>query len=363
MRLVGLCAVLLSGCCCNPFSGSTSSSEWDRVVARERANRQTEALEAGTANVFVIEVSLPAGLTQAEQDALDDRRLRREVAALELQVSERKQAKGLVVRERWSSQEVGFPASELPKHRLAPDAGVIHETIDGQPWVRATILRGPFEEEVGGLPAEEVAAAWAPVLERQRAVVAAIDAEPVEAPRPLEVSQRIRFVTLYPPAPMIEESGFSGVDACSACLQAAARHHAVFVRSFGFLPFQPRAVTRAQLEAGLVVSGSVSFGSVAEASSSSVDMPSSGRVVVRLEKSCPATVVQLSDTVTVGNGSGVIAVPVREERSWTELRDATCAGTGETQREVVAPSAVVSRAGQNPLSSRVMQLRAVLAAP
>jgi hypothetical protein len=362
MRLVGLGALLLSGCCCNPFSGSESTREWDRVVSRERANRQTEALEAGTANVFVLEVSLPAGLTQAEQDALDDRRLRREVAALELQVSERKQAKGLVVRERWSTQEVGFPASQLSEHRLAPDAGVIHETIDGEPWVRATILRGPFEAEVAGLPREEVDAAWAPVLERQRATLAAIDAEPVAAPRPLEVAERIRFVTLYPPAPMIEEAGFSD-DRCSACLQAAARHRAIYTRSLGFLPFQPRAVLRAQLEEGLPLTGSVSFGSVAEASSSSVDVPSSGRAVVRLEKSCPATLVEVRDTVTVGTGSGVIAVPVREERGWTELRDATCAGSGETQRVVVGRGAVVARSGQNPLSSRVMQLRAVLAAP
>lgn len=71
-----------AGCCC-PGAEFTDREEWKLAVQREKANPQVYALEAGTANVFEIELSYPRGWTQADEDAAAERAAQREVARLQ----------------------------------------------------------------------------------------------------------------------------------------------------------------------------------------------------------------------------------------------------------------------------------------
>jgi hypothetical protein len=47
----------------------TDTEPWKIAVLNETANPQVLALDAGTANVFEIEVSYPRGWTQADYDS------------------------------------------------------------------------------------------------------------------------------------------------------------------------------------------------------------------------------------------------------------------------------------------------------
>lgn len=292
LRGVALLAVGLagSGCCCNPFSASTDDSDWSRAVARERDNRQSEALEPGTANVFSLEVSAPAGLTQQAQADDDEVTLHHEAVRLELQLAERQGAQSSA-------------------------------------------------------------------LQALRDELAALDETPKRAAAEgLEVREQLEFVVLYPQVPMIEERGFSSDPTCAACLDAAARHRAIPLRSFGSPGLDLRTVDRASLEAGVRLTGAISVGSIEESNTASVHVPSQGKAVLKLVRSCPAKVVRVDDTLTVGTGSGVIAVPRREERSWHELREAGCVTSGRLRR-VTRGEPLVSSPEKAPSYLRVLQAR------
>lgn len=71
-----------SGCCCNGME-FTDTEPWKNAVLNEVANPQVRALDAGTANVFEIEVSYPRLWTQADEDAALERAARREVKWLQ----------------------------------------------------------------------------------------------------------------------------------------------------------------------------------------------------------------------------------------------------------------------------------------
>ncbi len=77
-----LAALGCSGCCCNGME-FTDKEPWKLAVLNEIANPQVPALDAGTANVFEIEVSYPRGWSQADEDAAIERVARREVKRLQ----------------------------------------------------------------------------------------------------------------------------------------------------------------------------------------------------------------------------------------------------------------------------------------
>jgi hypothetical protein len=54
--------------------------------------------------------------------------------------------------------------------------------------------------------------------------------------------------------------------------------------------------------------------------------------------SCPARVVRVDDTVVVGKGADVIAVPYRDAQTWHELRDAACVVMVDLKHEAFGPS-------------------------
>lgn len=73
--------LFFAGCCCSLPSSDTA--EWDQAVAREKRNQQIYALEAGTVNVWELEVSFPEGWTQADEDAAVERATLRELRRLQ----------------------------------------------------------------------------------------------------------------------------------------------------------------------------------------------------------------------------------------------------------------------------------------
>ncbi|MFZ5439204.1 MAG: hypothetical protein ACOZQL_04305 [Myxococcota bacterium] len=308
MRLVWLSALLASGCCCNPLGGATRDADWRRAVERERENPQLAALAPGTANVFSLEIAQPVA-TVEELVAERERALALKVAQLELRLSEARRAKGLLA--------------------------------DGRPAASPAAL-------------EE---AWASTLVEQRATLAALEAAPAKEGRQVEVTERLRFVVLWPRVPALEDQGLEPVEACGACINEAHRSRAFFLRSFGHAGVELSALTEAQLKAGVPLEGRVSIGSVGERDTRSLELPPGARATLTLVASCPARVVQRTETLTVGMGSGVIAVPRREERSWTELRDAPCVTSAETVDEVLRP---LPPAQPSDGQRRVWQLEAML---
>lgn len=82
-ELPGLLLLLgASGCCCDP-GAKEDASRWAQAVKREAANRQSYALEAGTANVFKVELFLPRGATKELLETDEERFLQREADELE----------------------------------------------------------------------------------------------------------------------------------------------------------------------------------------------------------------------------------------------------------------------------------------
>jgi hypothetical protein len=112
-----------------------------------------------TANVFVLELSLPEGLSRADAEAAETRALQREAAELALKITETKIGLGLVEKTRWSrktmtlSEEafqglarrlVSSPARDTAQHHPQRgsqqpavenhsygDRGVAHRTVRG----------------------------------------------------------------------------------------------------------------------------------------------------------------------------------------------------------------------------------------
>lgn len=75
--------VMACGGCCCPGAEFTDHEEWKHAVQRETANPQLYSLEAGTANVFEVEIKYPRGWTQELEDAAAERAAQREVVRLQ----------------------------------------------------------------------------------------------------------------------------------------------------------------------------------------------------------------------------------------------------------------------------------------
>jgi len=245
----------VSGCCCS-LPASADTDQWKRAVEREKSNPQIYALEAGTLNVFEVEVSYPKGWTQADEEQAAERTALREVRRLQ---------------ELLGAHGVDAGALEIPP---APEK---------RSWV---------------------------------------------------ASSRTQFSLIHPRGAF--EDSLSGSD-CQPCRSEAARHHAVLLSSFGWSPFNLQTVTHEQLVAGVDLSGSVTVRSPGDTESVNIVAPPEGSTRLRLVESCAATVALLNGSVSTGNGSGVIAVPQHEERSWYELRGATCGNGAITTTQKVGP--------------------------
>ena len=61
--LLSVALVACSGCCCGNALTAATDSQWEQAVRREKTNRQSYAMEAGTANVFRLEARTVDGST------------------------------------------------------------------------------------------------------------------------------------------------------------------------------------------------------------------------------------------------------------------------------------------------------------
>lgn len=310
-----------------------------------------------TATVFVLELSLPEGLSRAEAEAAETRALQREAAELALKVTETKVALGLVEQTRWSRgtvtlTEEGFQGLARRGARVAPGTEIRRSTSrgtgpNGQPVethsYTVTVESPAGRYEVAGRPRAEAEKFWAPALKEQRAALAALP--PPEPRRPsgrLEVRERWRYVAVSPPVPQLEEIRLytntrNGLP-CFACINEAQNHHALYLRSLGAAGADSATLQDGALDAGIEIEGPAVFGHAGDPDRERVERPSDGRLTLRRVAGCPARIVRVEDTLVVDKGSGVIAVPHWESQTWHELRDAACIGTGDPEHEVFGPS-------------------------
>lgn len=346
--VTGAIALSLTGCRNMPSPALdetlTSSPSAETVVA------------SGNAQVFVLELSLPKGVTLMDAKEADERTAKRAVAALDLEVTEKKIALGLVEEHAWSRHtmtlsEEGYRNLLKRGGRVAP-GGLKREVSrggEGGKTVEYVSYTGTFETpsegryEKVGRPRAEAAAYWKSTLDTQRATLAALGPEPrKKKAAPYEVRARWRYVTFDPPPRSLEDAQLQGgasTGAIGACMNEATKRRAVYLRGFGAPGVDPGKFTPAQLAAGVGLPDAViRIASIVERDPWTVERPTAGRLMLRLEKSCPARVVRVDDTVVVSNGSGIIAVPQREAHSWYELRDATCLKDPTTMREVFGPA-------------------------
>ncbi|PZR08407.1 MAG: hypothetical protein DI536_24830 [Archangium gephyra] len=272
-----LLCLLLSGCCCGLMPSSTDTRDWDDAVAREKRNRQVYALEAGTANVWELEVAYPEGWSVADEDAAQERKTLKEIRRLQ----ELLESKGI---------KLDTPLQELP---------------------------------------------------------------PEPPKRAMRTAYTLRFSTIFPEVRTLSASGAFNDARCHQCIRAA---RGLYVSSFGSVPIDLQTVTREDLLAGVRVTGRGSIESIATDSQTEFDLPPEGQVQLRLVESCPAKLVKVTDSIKVSNGDGVIAVPRYEERSWFELRGATCVGSGGVDRKDIGP-VVQPSTRSSPSAERLMLLR------
>jgi hypothetical protein len=332
-----------------------------------------------TANVFVLELWLPEGLSRADAEAAETRALQREAAELELKVTETKVELGLVEETRWlrstvTLTEEGFQRLAQRGSRVVPGTEVRRTTSlragpDGQPVethsYTVTVESPAGRYEVAGRPRAEAAGYWALALKAQRAGLAALPPAEERRPERLELRERWRYVTVSPPLPQLEEGGFhtntSDGQGCRACAEKAHKRHARYLGSFGAPGVDPTTLPAGDLDAGIELGDAV-FGDAAEAERIRVERPSAGRLTLRRTATCPARVVRVEDTLLIHMGSGVIGVPHREAQTWHELRDAACAGTVDAVHEVFGLSRPLPRdTVKNPARFWIEQHRAELA--
>lgn len=299
--LPSVVASFLTGCCCCGGGGParTDDAPWRKATETARGAR-TSPLTAGTANVWVLEVSLPRG-ADAKQEAADDvERAQHELAELEVAVLEARIRKGV------SEGPRPFPSMPGP------------EVVSTR---------------------EAAATYWKDALAERKALLAARPPLPPrdDAPPPLELRQRVEFVTVFPPVPAVEESGFHTLapnDACAACLGQASQRHVIFLRSFGSPGLDVSAVTAEALRAGVDLPGpELVFHPACERDDRKLALPKGAKAHLRLKESCPANVVRIDDRVVVDTGGGVIAVPKYGDMFWHELRDAPCVKNTSTVTE------------------------------
>ncbi|MGV3620227.1 MAG: hypothetical protein ACO1OB_05400 [Archangium sp.] len=271
-----LLLLLLSGCCCDLKPSTTDTTDWDDAVAREKSNRQVYALEAGTANVWEVEVAYPEGWTVADEDAAQERKTLKEI-------------------------------------RRIQDVLVAH-----------------------GIKVED------------------LQQLPPEAPkRAMRSAYTLRFATIFPEVSVLSYGGDLSDTRCDVCQRRAK---GLYVNSFGAVPIDLQTVTREDLQAGARVTGN-SLESIAADTRTDFEIPAEGQAQLRLVESCPAQLVKVTATIKVSNGDGVIATPKYEDRSWFELRGATCVQSGGVTRNDVGPIVKPSR-NASPSAERLMFLRA-----
>ena len=310
-----------------------------------------------TATVFVLELSLPEGLSRADAEAAETRALQREAAELKLKVTETKVEMGLVEKTRWSRgtvtlseerfQSLGHRGSRVvpgTEIRRSTSRGVGHngQPVDTHSYT-VTVESPTGRYEVVGRPRAEAEKFWAPALREQRAALAALPPPEVRPPGRLEVRERWRYVTVSPPVPQLEEvrlyTKTSDGQFCRACADIARKRHALYLSSLGAPGVDPATLPPGALDAGIEIEGhEVVFGGADEDNPIRVGRPSDGRLTLRRTASCPARVVRVEDTPIIHWGSDVIAWPRREDQTWHELRDAACARTVGPAHEVFGPS-------------------------
>jgi hypothetical protein len=335
-----------------------------------------------TANVFVLELWLPEGLSRADAEAAETRALQREAAELALKVTETKVEMGLVEKTRWSRKtmtftEEGFQGLARRGSRVVPGTEIRRSTSratgrDGQPvethsyTVTVESPTGRYEE--AGRPRAEAEKFWAPALKEQRAALAALPPPEHRPPGRLELRERWRYITVSQPVPQLEGVAFHTLtrfrQVCGACAEKARERQALFLRSLGSPGVEAAALPKGALDGGIQIEEpEVVFCGADEADPTRVERPSSARLTLRRMASCPARVVRVEDTVVIGHSADVIAVPYRDAQTWHELRDAACVGAGDPAHEVFGPSRPLPAddAVQNPARFWIGEHRAELA--
>jgi len=310
-----------------------------------------------TASVFVLELSLPAGVSRADAEAAETRALQREAAELALKVTETKVELGLIEQTRWSRgtmtlTEEGLQGLARRGSRVVPGteirrstsrrAGPNGQSVDSHSYT-VTVESPTGRYEVAGRPRAEAEKFWAPALQSQRATLAALP--PPESARPgrLELRERWRYVTVLPPVPQLEgvrlHSNTRDGQFCRACADKALKRRALYLSSLGTPGVDLATLPSGALDAGIEPEGpQVIFGGTDQADPIRVERPSDGRLTLRRAASCPGRIVRVEDTVIIHWGSDVIRWPRREDQTWHELRDAECIGPAGPLHETFGPS-------------------------
>jgi hypothetical protein len=335
-----------------------------------------------TANVFVLELWLPEGLSRADAEAAETRSLQHEAAELALKVTETKIGLGLVEKTRWSRRtmtltEEGFRGLARRGSRLVPGAEIRRSTSrgagrNGQPVethsYTVTVESPTGRYEVAGRPRAEAERFWGPALEEQRATLAALPPPESRPEGRLEVRERWRYVAVHPPVSQLEEvqlySRTRDGQFCRACADKAHKRNALYLSSLGTPGVDPATLPAGALEAGIEIEGrEVVFGGTDQDDPIRVGRPSPGRLTLRRAASCPARIVRVEDTPIIHWGADVIAFPHREDQTWHELRDAACVvEEGGPAHEVFGPSRpLTADTAKNPARFWIDQHRAELA--
>jgi hypothetical protein len=334
-----------------------------------------------TANVFVLELSLPAGLSRADAEAWETRAIQREAAELALKVTETKIAMGLVEATRWrrgtmTLTEEGFRGLSRRGARVVPGTEIRRSTSrrtspSGQPVethsYTVTVESPGGRYEVVGRPRAEAEKFWGPVLAEQRAALAALPPPEQRPPGPLEVRERWRYVTVSHQVPQLEElqlySRTRDGQFCRACSDIARKRNALYLRSLGTAGVDAATLPAGALDAGIELeTREIAFGGVDQDGPIRLERPSDGRLSLRRVATCPARLVRVEDTPIIHWGADVIAFPRREDQTWHELRDAECAGEDGSVHEVFGPSGPLPPdTVKNPARFRIVEHRAELA--
>jgi hypothetical protein len=334
-----------------------------------------------TASVFVLELWVPEGVSRADAEAADTRALQREAAELALKVTETKVDMGLVEETRWvrktvTLSEQAFQGLARRGSRVVAGTEIRRSTSVGTSAngervethsYTVTVESPAGRYEVMGRPRKVAERYWAPMLEEQRAALAALPRAESRPPGRLELRERWRYVTVFPPVPELEEGQFhtktrDGQD-CRACSEAAQRRNAVYLSSFGAPGVDPAMLDTPALEAGMELAArEVVFGGADHREPTRVERTSVGRLTLQRVATCPGRIVRVEDTLTIHRGSDVIAVPYREDQMWHELRDAACVGTTGPAHEVFGPSGPLPPGtAKDPVRFWIEQHRAELA--
>jgi hypothetical protein len=317
--------------------------------------RTTNVAEV-TADVLVLELWLPEGVSTAAAEAAETRALEREAALLALEVTRTKIELGVVEETRWSRgtmtlTEEGLENLRKRGGRVVPGTETrtsisVGSDRDGRPVetrsYTVTVESPAGRHEVAGRPRAEAERHWQPTLALQRAALAALP-PPDDRPKgSLEVRERWTYVVASPAPPELDGSPLStkqrNGEVCRACADLAHGRQALFLSSFGTPGVDPATLPAGTLDAGLEIEErQFVFGGVHDRETIRLERPAGGRLVLRRAARCAGRVVRVEDTLTVGRTADVIAVPIREAHTWHELRDADCVRADRLRHEVFGP--------------------------